>query len=106
MAPRSGDVAGHFAADAGSASLAVGHHALGGGDDGNAQAVLDLRDVVAALVHTQTRLGHALDLLDHGTAGIVLQGDFQRGLRSLAGDLESVNVALVLQDLGDRDFQL
>ena len=43
-----GDVAQHFAAHARGARLAIGHHALGGGDDGNAHAVHDLGDVVAA----------------------------------------------------------
>ena len=43
-----GDVAEHFAANTGSARLAVGHHAFAGGDDGNAQAVHDLRNVVPA----------------------------------------------------------
>src|SRR6202007_571161 len=38
----SGHVAQHFTTDTGGARLAVGHHALGRGDDGHAQAVLDL----------------------------------------------------------------
>ena len=45
---RLGDVAQNFATDTGSASLAVGHHALGGRDDRNAKAVLHLRNRVLA----------------------------------------------------------
>src|SRR2546427_4353765 len=48
-----GDVAEHFAADAGLARLAVGHHALGRGDDGHTQTVHHVRNVVAALVDAQ-----------------------------------------------------
>src|SRR5215207_1494651 len=62
-------VAEHFAADAGLARLAVGHDALRRGDDGHAEAVHHVRDVVAALVDAQARTAHALDVLDDGTAG-------------------------------------
>src|SRR6478735_7753377 len=48
-----GHVAEHFAADTGGTRLAVGHHALGGGDDGHAQPVLDLRDRGGARVDAQ-----------------------------------------------------
>src|SRR2546421_7209017 len=57
----SSDVAEHFAADTGLARLAVGHHALGRGDDRHPEAVHDVRDVVAALVDAQARAAHALD---------------------------------------------
>src|SRR5437762_8373269 len=66
-----------FAADAVGAGLAVGHHAARGRQDGDAQAVHDLRDVVAALVDAQARLRNALEALDHGLAGVVLQADAQ-----------------------------
>src|SRR5512139_534543 len=69
---RSGDVAEHFATDAAGARLAVGHHASRRRDDGHAQAVHDLRNVVAALVDAQARTAHALDALDHRPAGVVL----------------------------------
>src|SRR5690606_9806994 len=49
-------VAKDFAAHAFSASLAIGHHATRGGDDGHAQAVHDLRNGMAAFVDTQARL--------------------------------------------------
>src|SRR4051812_20737986 len=94
-----GDVAEDFAADAGRARLAVGHHALRGGHDGDAQAVLHLRDRVAALVDAQAGAAHALDALDHRTPGVVLQRDFEFALVAVLLDLEAVDVALVLQDL-------
>src|SRR5574343_674430 len=64
------DVEQHFAADTGSTRFAIGHHTLGGGDDGHAQAIHDLRNGVAALVHTQARTAHALDALDHRTTDV------------------------------------
>src|SRR5690606_15302426 len=75
--PAAADVAQHFAPAAVGTGLAVGHPALGGGDDGHAQAVHDLGQGVAAAVDAQAGLAHALDALDHGTAGVVLQGDFE-----------------------------
>src|SRR5574337_518861 len=103
---RSGDVAQHFAADTRGARLAVGHNALGRGHDRHAEAVLHLRNRVAALVDAQPRAADALDALDHRPAGVVLERDLEFGLRTLAPDREPVDVALVLQDLGDRDLHL
>src|SRR5439155_15891414 len=70
-------VAKHFAADTGLACLAVGHHALGRGDNGHAETVHHVRDVVAALVDAQTRAADALDALDHSATGVVLQRDLE-----------------------------
>src|SRR3954467_1700196 len=71
----SGNDAEHFAADAVGAGLAIGHHAARGRQDRHAQAVHDLRDVVAALVDAQARLRDALEPLDDGAAGVVLEPD-------------------------------
>src|SRR6476661_3658184 len=101
-----GHVAQHFAADAVGARLAVGHHALGGGDDGDAETVLHLRDRVATLVDAQAGTADALDALDHRAAGVVLQRDLELALVAVLLDLEAVDVALVLQDLGDRDLEV
>src|SRR5512139_1271339 len=95
------DVAEHFAADAGLACLAVGHHTLRRGDDGHAQTVLHAGNVVATLVDAQTGAAHALDVLDHGATGVVLQRDFELRLGLVTGDGEIFDVTLVLQDLGD-----
>src|SRR5512147_939805 len=55
------DDAEHFAADAGGARLAVGHHAARGRDDRHAQPVHHLGQAVAVLVDAQAGLGDALD---------------------------------------------
>src|SRR6185295_17759151 len=91
----------HFAAHAGFARATVGHHAPGGGDDRNAKPVHHARDVVAALVDAQSRARDALDLFDHRLACVVLQADLDHGLAVGAADGEVLDVALVLQDLGD-----
>src|SRR5256885_12761096 len=80
------------------------HHALGSGDDGNAHAVHDLGDCVTALVHAQAGTAHALDALDHRTAGVVLQGNFEFGLASVGLHLEAVDIAFILQHLGDGNL--
>src|SRR5215467_4265820 len=100
------DDADHFAAHPGGARLAIGHHALGGRDDGDAQAVHDARQVVAPLVHAQAGRGDPLDLLYHWVAGVVLQPYFELRLAFLVANRESVDVALVLQHLRDRHLDL
>src|SRR5688572_12056363 len=79
----------------------VGHHAPGGGDDRNAQPVHHARDVVAALVDAKTRARDALDLLDHRLAGVVLEADLDHRLAVVLAHGEVLDVALVLQHLGD-----
>src|SRR5574343_62953 len=100
------DVAQHFATDSGSTCFAVSHHTLGGGDDGHAQAIHDLRNGVATLVHAQARTAHTLDALDDRATGVVLQGDFQLGLAVRGLDLEAVDITFVLQHLGDGHLHL
>src|SRR5262249_34575967 len=96
----------HFAADAGLAGAAVGHHALGRGHDRDAETVHDARDVVAALVDAQAGARDALDLLDHGLAGVVLEADLDEGLALLVAECEVLDVALVLEDLRDGALHL
>src|SRR5258706_8087413 len=95
------DDAEHFAAQAGLARAPIGHHALGRGDDRHAEPVHDARDIVAALVDAQARARDALELLDHGLAGVVLEADFDPRLAVEVAHREVLDVALVLQDLGD-----
>ena len=96
-----------FAADAGRARLAIGHHAVRRRHDGDAEAVHHARNVVLALVDAQAGLRDALDLLDDRPPGVVAQRDLELRLaRFLAGNLEAFDVALVLQHLGDRDLDL
>ena len=96
----------HFATDAGGARLAVGHYALGRGDDGHTEAVHDLGQRLAAAVDAQAGAAHALDALDDRAAGVVLEGDFEFGLAAVVLQGEAVDVALVLQHLRDRDLDL
>src|SRR5690606_998426 len=101
----SGHDAEHFAADAVGARLAIGHHAARGRQDRHAQAVHDPGDVVAAAIHAQPRLRHALQALDHRLARVVLEADAQLLLRAFLPHREVLDVALVLEDLGDGGLQ-
>src|SRR6185295_6473988 len=74
--------------------------------DGHAEPVHHLRDRVATLVDAQAGTADTLDALDHRAAGVVLQRNLELALGAFALDREAVDVALVLQDLGNRDFQL
>src|SRR6202171_3754877 len=100
------DDAQYFATDAGGARLAIGHDAVRGRDDGDSQSVHDPRDIVLALVDAQARLRHTLDFFDHRPSRVVLQRDLQLRLGLVAHDGEALDVALVLEHLGDRQFDL
>src|SRR5215469_2963517 len=104
-APSSHD-AEHFAAHARGACLAVGHYTARSRNDCDPEPVHDARDIVLALVDSQSRLAHAFDLLDHRTAGVVLQRDLELASRLLADHREALDVTLVLQYLGDRHLDL
>src|SRR6185436_2895947 len=106
MAVSSGDDADDFAADAGGARLAIGHHAARGRNDRHAEAVHDLGQAVAVLVDAQAGFGNALEPLDHRAAGVVLEADAQNFFCTVLAHREVLDVALVLQHLGDGNFQL
>src|SRR5882762_4193382 len=114
MAGPLGDDAEHFAAETVGAGLAIGHHAARGREDRHTQAVHHARDVVAPLVDAQPRLRDALEALDHRAAGVILQADGELLFGAAAftisaafvTDGEILDVALVLQHLGDRALQL
>src|SRR4051812_5234742 len=91
------DVAEDFAADTGRASLAVGHDALGRGDDRDTETVHDRRDRVTAAIDAQAGTAHAFDALDDGATCVVLQRDLEFRLHAFRLDGEAVDVALVLQ---------
>src|SRR5690349_18239677 len=95
-----------FAADARGARLAIRHHAVRRGHDGDAEPVHDLGNLVLALVDAKAGLRHALELLDDRAARVVAERDLELGLGFFTGDLEAVDVALVLEHLGDRDLHL
>src|SRR5476649_2262867 len=98
------DVANNFAADTGGACFAVRHDALRSRHDRHTQAIHHSRDLVFTLVDAQTRTGHALQALNDGTANIILQTDFQFRFATSFGNSEIFNVTLVLQDVGNRNF--
>src|SRR5438105_10051841 len=102
----SGNDAKHFTAHAVGARLAVGHHAARGRQDRHAQAVHDARNVVAPLVDAQARLRHALEALDHRPPGVVLERDGELLVAAALAQREVLDIALVLQHLGDRGLQL
>src|SRR6476646_4034408 len=104
-AASSGDDAEDFAAHAVGAGLAVGHHAARGRQDRDAEPVHDARDVVAPLVHAQPGLRHALQALDHRAPGVVLEADVQLFLRRVVAQREVLDVALILQHLGNGGLQ-
>ena len=57
-----------------------------------------------AFVHTKAGAADALDALNHGLTCVILQGDFQLGFAVIGFDREAVNVALILQNLRDGNF--
>src|SRR6185369_6039548 len=95
-----------FAAHARLAGAPVGHHAARRGDDRDSQAVHHGLDVLAAAVDAQSRARDALDLLDHGLAGVVLQADLDHGMALELALGEVLDVALVLQNLRDGALHL
>src|SRR5690606_30021094 len=88
-----GHEAQDFAADALLARLRVGHDALGGGDDGDAEATQDLGQRVLAAVLTQTGARVALHLVDHRTAFEILEDDLELGLGAVLGHAQVADVA-------------
>ena len=65
-----------LAANVRSTSSLIGHDALRGGNDCGAQALHDLRHILAVGVDAQAGLGHAAQARDNGLAvSLVLQGD-------------------------------
>src|SRR6478672_1973925 len=95
-----------FTTDALQARLRVGHDALGGGNDRDAEAVEDLGQRVLAAVVAQARARHALQGFDHRLALVILQGQLELGLGTVLGDTHASDVAFALEDVGDRDLGL
>src|SRR4051812_8800666 len=93
-----------FAADALLARLHVGHDALGRGNDGDAETAENFRDRILATVLAQARARHALQLLDHRLAFVILQHELEFGLGAVLDHARAADIALVLEDLGDRDL--
>src|SRR6478735_4930706 len=103
------DVAEDFAADLALARLTVGHQPIAGGQDGHPEATEDTRDAVTLAVDPQAGGGDAPQAGDGaGPVGGVLHRDRQHvaGARGGRGDGEAGDVALLLQDRGERDLLL
>ena len=84
------------------ASLLVGHDALGGGDDGNAETLEHAGELVSARINAEAGLAHAAQALDGLLfAGEILEGDADDALGTVVDHLEVLDVALVEKDLGD-----
>src|ERR1700722_7748964 len=102
-----GDGAEHFAAHAIGARLYVGHQTGRRRDDGDAQTGHDLWQFVLAAINAQTGTTDAIEFFDRRTTFEILQRDLELGLVVLElVDLVIANVAFVLQQLDDGDFQL
>src|SRR6516164_4203406 len=72
---RAQDLAAHI----GVAGRMVRHHALGGRDDGHAEAVVDAREIPHRRIDAAPRLGDALDDADDRRAVEVLELDLELG---------------------------
>src|ERR1700730_11623708 len=101
----SGDDAQHFAALTRGSRLAVGHHALWGGDDHRAHAPQDLGQLVLAAVDAQSRAADALEAVDDRAAFEVLQPDSEALLAAVGIEAEVADVALLLQHLDAGGLQ-
>src|ERR1700733_5356599 len=66
-----------FAANIGSASLGIAHHALRRGQDGNTQAGVDPRQFLDFCIDATAGFGDPVDLLDDRFALVILQLDAQ-----------------------------
>src|SRR5262245_26454546 len=101
------DVREDFAADLLLAGLAIGHHALGRGDERDAHAGQDRRNLVMGHVDAPARCGHPHQPGDHLlVAHTVLQIYAQRVLLAVLEDAEVLDEPLLLEQLRDADLQL
>src|SRR5690606_28605302 len=69
------DLAEHLSADVLRARLVVGHHPARGGQDRNAEAVANRRQILDLRIDAAARLRHARDVPDHRLAVEVLELD-------------------------------
>src|SRR4051794_10914695 len=96
-----------LAAGARLARFLVGHHALGGAEDRDAEAVADARDLGGADVLAQAGRRDALQLADDRLAARVLETDAQQLPAFLALERGEVgDEAVLLQNARDLDFHL
>ena len=98
------DVSDDLAADVVLASIAVGHDAMAGGNNGGTKATADAGHVGNAGVLTQARLGNAADAVDDlSLLGTILKRDVQSLLGNGVLDIVALDVALLVQNTSDLD---
>src|SRR5207244_6327522 len=105
-----------FAAHIGLAGVVVGHHALGCRQNGDAQTVVDTRQIANRHVDAAARLGDALDFADHRLPVEIFQLNLELGAATgvrhtgVTTDepfgLEHFEHALALLGARHRDFGL
>src|SRR6185437_13513391 len=87
-----------FAADIGLTGVAVGHHALGRGDDRHAETLAMRLQILHRGVDPAARRRYALQFADHGLAFMIFEFDLDLALASLQLHLGvAADVALVLE---------
>src|SRR5439155_20367272 len=104
------DLAEDFTADALVARLAVGHHALRRGQDGDAQAVADLGHLLGRDVVTLAGTRHAAHAGDRAAcadaAAFVAKLELEHALLVVFRGRHGLDKALVAQDLGDAQLHV
>ncbi|SOR30321.1 protein of unknown function [Methylorubrum extorquens] len=99
-------LAEHFTADVTLARNVIGHDALRGRDDGDAEAIGDARQLANGRVDTAAGLRHPLDLPDDRATVVVLEFDLE--LRAAVAEVLHrvvADVALGLQHVENRGAQ-
>ena len=88
------DVTEHFATNAFASGIAVAHHSLGGGDDGDTQSAKDFGQAAGVLVDAQAWLADPLHRANGGETVLaaVLEGEHQF----------SADAFTLFADLGDE----
>src|SRR5256885_15858098 len=94
------DVAEEFAADIFLAGLETAHDAFGGGDDGDAEAAADARDVRRADVTAQAGRADAFHAFDDALLALIFELELER-FGQLAFDGKFSDVAFLFKNAGD-----
>src|SRR6266581_3676532 len=95
-----------FAAHPGGARFAVRHESLRRAENRHAESVLHARDLARLDVAPEPGRRHALQLADDRRVVVVLQVEPQQSVLAIVQDLVVLDVMVVTENRGDRDFQL
>src|SRR3569623_2668549 len=99
-------LADDFAAQTLGTGLRIGHQTGGSRYDRDTHAAEHLRQLVLAAVNAQAGAGNTGNGLDGRAAFEILELDLEHRLAFLVGSLGVEDVALVLEEVGDRQLQL